>query len=444
MSITTAPPFVGHPVTAAVAVVQAAVVQTTEPGGEVWRLPDAELLAATSEYLRARAVLQGLGCRLIAELDRRRVTVDEFGVDTSIWLTTTRQLSLRSARAEVAVATVLADRFTATSDALAAGAVSGEQASAIIRTLAGLPGSLEPSEVRAAEATLLGFAGEFDPAGLTRLARATLEVVAPEVAERAEADRLAREEREATRTRYLRWSADGMGSTLVWGKLPVVDAQMLGEVVDALAAHAPVIDAEGDRVPLESRRADALMAITEQYLSDGVAPDHGGDRPRVTVLLGYESLVDGLTGAALLGADEPVSAAAARQLACDADVLPVVLGGRGQVLDVGRTRRLFGNDLRQALTARDRGCVFPGCDRPPRQCEAHHLIPWWAGGSTSLDNGALVCRFHHRLVEPDPQRPEHHQWHLRMSSDGIPEVLPPAHNDPERRPRRHHRFTTRR
>ena len=276
----------------------------------------------------------------------------------------------------------------------------GEQAGSIIRTLDRLPAHLEAEEVWAAESTLLGFTDEFDPTGLSRLAKATLEVVAPEVAECAEADRLAREEREATRTRYLRWSPDGAGSTLVWGKLPTVEAQMLREVVDAIAAGSPVTDADGDRVPLECRRADALMAITQQYLHDGVGPDHGGDRPRVTVLVRYESLVEGLTGATLVGADEPISPTAARQLACDADLLPVVLGGgRGQVLDVGRTRRLFTTDLRQALTARDRGCVFPGCDRPPRQCEAHHLsrgglvgrpawttVPWCAGSITGWSN----------------------------------------------------------
>jgi len=114
-------------------------------------------------------------------------------------------------------------------------------------------------------------------------------------------------------------------------------------------------------------------------------------------------------------------------------------------LDLGRTTRLFTGDLRQAITIRDRGCVFPGCDRVPRDCDAHHIKPWTAMGPTSFDNAALVCPTHHRLVEPDPhadRATEHERWHLRMGLDGIPEVIPPSHRDQHRQPQRHKRFLT--
>ncbi|MEU4242126.1 DUF222 domain-containing protein [Actinoplanes sp. NPDC026619] len=124
-----------------------------------------------------------------------------------------------------------------------------------------------------------------------------------------------------------------------------------------------------------------------------------------------------------------ISPAEARVLACDARIIPAVLGTAGQVLDVGRARRLISGPIRRALILRDRGCSFPGCDRPPNWSEGHHVIPWADGGPTALTNACLLCRHHHRVI---------HQtgWQVRISPDGRPEFLPPATIDPQRRPRR--------
>jgi len=130
-----------------------------------------------------------------------------------------------------------------------------------------------------------------------------------------------------------------------------------------------------------------------------------------------------------------VSPATLRRMACDADLIPVVLGGAGQVLDVGRTHRLFPASIRKALIARDRGCAFPACDRPASWCDSHHLVPWDVGGVTSLDGGVLLCRPHHRLVHEG-------DWQVRLGPDRLPEFIPPSYIDPQRRPRRnqyHHR-----
>ena len=77
------------------------------------------------------------------------------------------------------------------------------------------------------------------------------------------------------------------------------------------------------------------------------------------------------------------------------------------------------------------GCAFPGCDRPPGWCEAHHIRHWAAGGPTSLANGVLLCGAHHRLIERG-------DWEVRLAADGIPEFRPPPWIDPDRRPRRNH------
>ncbi len=189
------------------------------------------------------------------------------------------------------------------------------------------------------------------------------------------------------------------------------------------------------------------MTLVHVYLAGGDGPRSGGDRPRVTVVVNYDDLIRGVAGATLLGSNTRISAAEARFLACDADILPAVMGSRSQLLDLGRSTRLFTGDLRQAIVLRDGGCVFPACHREPRDCDAHHIKPWQDGGPTSYDNGALVCPTHHRLVEPDPhadRATEHERWHMRMSADKIPEVIPPTINDQYRQPQRHKRFLSRR
>lgn len=95
---------------------------------------------------------------------------------------------------------------------------------------------------------------------------------------------------------------------------------------------------------------------------------------------------------------EPLPARDVRRIACDAGVIPIVLGTASEPLDVGRENRLVTPALRRALIARDNGCVIPGCGAPPGHCDAHHLTHWADGGATSIDNLALVCPIHHRAI----------------------------------------------
>jgi hypothetical protein len=177
------------------------------------------------------------------------------------------------------------------------------------------------------------------------------------------------------------------------------------------------------------RRADALVEVCRIAMACGELPDNGGDRPQVVVTVNLDTL-RAQVGAATLDDGSPLSATAARRLACDAAILPAVLGSAGQVLDVGQQRRLFTGPLRRALILRDRGCAFPGCDRPPRWCDGHHMISWADGGPTSLNNAVLLCGHHHRLIHHSP-------WQVRQSpADGLPEFIPPEYVDSQQRPQR--------
>jgi hypothetical protein len=94
----------------------------------------------------------------------------------------------------------------------------------------------------------------------------------------------------------------------------------------------------------------------------------------------------------------PLDPATLRMLACEADIIPVVLDGAGVPLDMGRRRRLPTPSQRLAVTARDQHCVIPGCGMPPEWCQVHHIVEWIDGGPTDLDNLALVCHGHHREI----------------------------------------------
>jgi hypothetical protein len=97
-------------------------------------------------------------------------------------------------------------------------------------------------------------------------------------------------------------------------------------------------------------------------------------------------------------------------------------------LDVGQQRRLFTGPLRRALILRDRGCAFPGCDRPPRWTDGHHIVSWLDGGPTSLANAVLLCGHHHRLIH-------HSDWQIRQNpADGLPDFIPPEYIDPNNNP----------
>ena len=92
------------------------------------------------------------------------------------------------------------------------------------------------------------------------------------------------------------------------------------------------------------------------------------------------------------------------------------------------TRRLFSENQRLAILARDRGCTFPACDRPAAWSQILHILPWGDGGPTTIDNAALICGHHHRTFDKSG-------WRC-TTLHGRPAWIPPPHIDPERRPRR--------
>ncbi|NUO55363.1 MAG: DUF222 domain-containing protein [Hamadaea sp.] len=194
----------------------------------------------------------------------------------------------------------------------------------------------------------------------------------------------------------------------------------------AAGSAGRALPGEADLRSAGARRADALVELCQRILNAGELPDNGGEKPHLTVTLPWDAL-QAKVGAGLLDTGDLLTPETVRRLACDAMIIPAVLGGDGQVLDVGRARRLIDGPLRRALVLRDKGCAFPGCDRPPQWCHGHHLKAWADGGTTCLANSVLLCGFHHREIH-------HGHWEVRIRPDGFPEFLPPTFIDPLRRP----------
>ena len=148
-----------------------------------------------------------------------------------------------------------------------------------------------------------------------------------------------------------------------------------------------------------------------------------------------DEAVAGVAGIGVTADGTDLSAATIRRLACDGEVVPVVLGSHGEPLDVGRARRSVTQPIWTALVARDRHCAFPGCDRPPVMCHAHHIRHGLFHGKTKLRNLVLLCGHHHRVIHHTP-------WEVRLNPDDhLPEFLPPPKRGVERhwirhRPRR--------
>ena len=183
-----------------------------------------------------------------------------------------------------------------------------------------------------------------------------------------------------------------------------------------------------DTRTLGQRQLAAFVQMAKKSLAD----DGGavaGLPATMLVTVPLETLRTGTGSASIAGVDTPISAGTARRLACQANIIPVVLGGASEVLDVGRSSRLFTRGQRLAMAVRDRGCTWPGCEAPPGWCEAAHAKnPWHAGGKTNLADGALLCSYHHHRLDNDG-------WTLDVR-DGVPWFIPPPWVDPTGTPRR--------
>ncbi|MET4542032.1 hypothetical protein ABIE37_003835 [Arthrobacter bambusae] len=221
-----------------------------------------------------------------------------------------------------------------------------------------------------------------------------------------------------------------------------------------------------DRRSRPQKLLNGLTGACSLAMRTGKLPSNGGLPPQLTVTIGYQELLEQVhnhqqhntgtgtgtgtgtdtgtgtgtgtgtvagTGTGTATFTGPMHPNTIRKIACNAEIIPVLLGSDSRVLDIGHTTRIFPPHIRKAITARDQGCAFPDCTMPAPWCEAHHTTYWSHGGTTSTENGTLLCSHHHHLIHKE-------QWRIDMKT-GVPWFIPPPHIDPQQTPRRNHHHT---
>jgi Domain of unknown function (DUF222)/HNH endonuclease len=240
-------------------------------------------------------------------------------------------------------------------EALAAGSVSADHAQVVAQALGKVPESVDEETMHAAEADLLACARTMDPSDLARVGRALVYCLDP-------------------------------------------DGTELSVLLEALSKPRPSSAGGPDPRTAAQRRADGLADLVAlAHGAEGV-PSAGGHQPMVVVQVPWATLqaVPG-AGPALFADGSPLSGEAARRMACDAKVLPMVLGSKSQPTDLGRAAYAPTLGLRLAVLVRDAyRCQTPFCGSIPRH--VHHVQHWADGGRTDLDNLVALCGHCHRLI----------------------------------------------
>ncbi len=346
---------------------------------------------------RLEAQLAALKLRVMAASDD--VAEAEGARDVAALLTQHTRSDGGSNRRDLALALALDRRWTQVAVALGQGVLNVAQARVITHVLDELPADkVSTDDLSRAEGYLVEQAAHFGPRELRMLGRRVLGVVAPGVAEQHEAEQLADEERRAWRSTSLITSRRGDGTTRITINVPDAIAKRLYTYLEAFTSprhrkgHRGLAD--GDRLPVETKRGQAFCALMEAIDPDRL-PAHGGDATTLIVTVSIDQLRKDL-GTAELGPADKLTAGEVRRLACIAKIIPAVLDGQSEVLDLGRSSRLFRPAQRKAMIVRDRECRAEGCSIPAAWCEAHHWgRPWSRGGRTDLKDGVLLCSWHH-------------------------------------------------
>ncbi len=448
------PGVAAHPAVAAAGAVGEAIDALGE--ANLWSLPERDLLAH-------RLVLEGLAARLASvtlvatrEIDGRGAAETQGAPSTAAWLRAGARVHPAAAKAEVALARALDGDLAETGAALARGELSRAHATEVAAAVAALPAAVPAQTRREAEGWLLEQAGQFNPAELGRLGRHLLAVVDPDLGEALERGEIA----DAERVGFTLASERG-GGARASGFFDPEGAALLRTALDAVAGPRPAIDGVRDQRSPAQRRGEGLLDLIRLALSSPDMPDDGGEPVTLTVTTTTDTLtahpsdtaaagLAGLAGLAPGGqyagqyAGVPagqyadgtaLSPETVRRLGCDAWLVAATLSGTGAVLDIGRATRIVPRSIRRALALRDKGCAFPGCDRPAAWTQAHHILHWARGGVTALHNLVLLCHHHHQVVH-------HHGWRVHIGDDGLPVFTPPRWVDPDQQPRtRHWRHT---
>ena len=424
---------------------QALLIQAVEDGG-LTALDDVGFVGFLQEHERIRNQGSLVDHRAIRDAEARRLPDTWTQPNLAGVLVQVLRLSHGEAARRVRAAEQVGERVTMTGEPLAplrpalaaaqrAGDASPEQGDVCIRAIASVDHrGFDPADLDTADQLLAGFTRTFEPKKLRDLAA--------QVVERIDPDGSVPEERLNDDRRHLAFRKLRDGMYDVEGRLTGPAGAKLQAVLGPLARpRVDKIDLEDGRQLDEpdprhhgQRTHDALEEVCDRLLRSGTLPDSGGT-PATVIITTTDADLRTRHGTGETSDGTRLSADAVVGLADQADVVTVLLSPLGAVLDLGRTRRCASPTQTLALIARDHGCSFPGCSRPPEWSERHHVIAWIDGGPTSVDNLTLLCSYHHHNFAA-------HGWTCHMT-DALPTWTPPKWIDREQKPIRNTRITAR-
>jgi hypothetical protein len=323
---------------------------------------------------------------------------------------------------------VLPAEFALVAEAVASGRMGVEAAAAVIRHLDEASRSASLEELRIAEAHLVATAETNTADFVAAIARGWRERLDPDGAEPRE------EELRRQRRFILGREVDGL--TAFSGLADPVNAALLRAAIAERTAptrmprflDARDLEADGNAgsafdAPVDPRlREQRAFDVVFGLLTAGIRADnavvgslHG--TATVTAVIRAEDLARGTGVAWIDDVLSPIATPTTQELICDGGIRLQIEGSKGEILWEGRRERYFTPPQRRALGVRDGGCIWPDCSAPPSWCHAHHVVEWEHGGPTDVDNGALLCSFHHHLLHSS-------EYRVRMV-DGLPELQRP-------------------
>ena len=389
-----------RPVLGAVAVAIEALAGAQTP--RLWALSEAEVEEAMEGLAQIHAMTQAHLVAVLAEAKSRGLGCDQ-GWGPRDWA---RRHAPGMATRTVAdldtVAGAVAEpRLAELAEAVGRGAVPGAidllelgRAAQVVRFHEQVRGMADARQLE--EVTHEMVDGARGPGGLSERA---LAVTICRTGDLLRPDRLV--EHDAAVRRAHRSMVKTKGPLEMWRYTLLLDAEgaaIVDAAIDALAKPVPDPDSgERDLRTAAARRADALLDLVRRAVE---APD-GVPRQAKTslvVTIGLDQLQGRCRGAGMTMGDQVLTVETVRRMACDAQVVPAVLGSHGEVLEQGRAERLFTVGQIRFLWMRDKHCTFPDCTKPATWTDAHHLIHWADGGPTDVDHAALLCRRHHTVV----------------------------------------------
>ena len=397
-----------HPVLSVYAAIDAAFDEIT--GVDPMYMSVEQRQAALVHSARVRARADAWELRLLAASGD---IAEATGARSSAtWVAVETREAHGAVRRRASLAAAVDERWGQVGKALESGVLNLAQARVIVEALDALPDDLDPALLGKAQAHLVEQAAQFGPRELARLGERVLEVVAPEVADEADYQRLLAAERRAGCATKLFFRPRGDGSTDLNARIPDHVANRLRTYLDGYTSPRNKRLGDVDALSLSRRRGEAFCAVLENLPASGL-PRQGGTATTVTVTVELDTLLDdlGRAGVAITSTGDRITADQARRLACSAAIMPFVMGGKSVIHDQGRARRLFSDSIRTALNLLYPECTVDDCSIPAAWTEAHHKVPWSKGGRTRLEDGTLLCPFHHHRAH-DPA------WNVTYHHDG--------------------------